>query len=171
MPWQKAGCPDAGAGGGGRGYSLGVSADWALGILKEMAPVWLRGEVLLGAVLEELAWAPILSPRDSPKQENGFPLRPLLVPPRTVPAPCQQLPYSQNMLTRVLVQDCQQHSSVFNQGLGFFDSVGLIPGLGRSSGEGDGNPLPYSYLENPMDGEACWATVHGVTKTRTRLSN
>ena len=37
---------------------------------------------------------------------------------------------------------------------------GLIPGLGRSSGEGNGNPLQYSYLENPMDGEAWWATVH-----------
>ena len=39
-----------------------------------------------------------------------------------------------------------------------------IPGLGRSPGEGDGNPLQYSCLENPMDGEAWWATVHGVTE-------
>ena len=44
--------------------------------------------------------------------------------------------------------------------------LGLIPGLGRSSGEGNGNPLQYSCLENPMDGEACWATVHGVTHTK-----
>ena len=48
---------------------------------------------------------------------------------------------------------------------------GLIPGLGRSPGEGHGNPLQYSCLENPMDGGACWATVHGVTKSRTRLSD
>lgn len=115
----EGGLPDAGPGGGGRGYSLGVSADCALGILKEMAPVWLREQVLLGAVLEELAWAPLLSPRDSPKREDGFPLRPLSVPPRTTSAPCQQLPYPQNMLTRVLVQDCQQHSSIFNLGLAF----------------------------------------------------
>ena len=47
--------------------------------------------------------------------------------------------------------------------------LGLIPGLGRSPGEGNGNPLQYSCLENPMDGGAWWATVHGVAKSRTRL--
>ena len=41
---------------------------------------------------------------------------------------------------------------------------GLIPGSGRSSGEGNGNPFQYSCLENPMDRGAWWATVHGVTK-------
>ena len=46
----------------------------------------------------------------------------------------------------------------------------LIPGSGRSPGEGSGNPLQYSCLENPMDGGAWWATVHGVEKSRTRLS-
>ena len=46
-----------------------------------------------------------------------------------------------------------------------------IPGSGRSPGEGKGNPLQYSCLENPMDGGAWWATVHGVTKSRTRLSD
>ena len=39
-----------------------------------------------------------------------------------------------------------------------------IPGLGRSSGEGNGNPLQYSCWENPMARGAWWATVHGVTK-------
>ena len=48
---------------------------------------------------------------------------------------------------------------------------GLIPGSGRSTGEGNGNPLQDSCLENPMDREAWWATVHGVAKSRTRLSN
>ena len=48
---------------------------------------------------------------------------------------------------------------------------GFIPGLGRSPGEGNGNPLQYSCLENPMDGEAWWATVHGVAKSQTRLSD
>ena len=47
--------------------------------------------------------------------------------------------------------------------------VGLIPGWGRSPGEGNGNPLQYSCLENPMDGGAWQATVHGVTKSWTRL--
>ena len=44
-----------------------------------------------------------------------------------------------------------------------------IPGLGRSPGEGNGNPLQYSCLENPMDRGAWWASVHGVAKSRTRL--
>ena len=44
---------------------------------------------------------------------------------------------------------------------------GSIPGWGRSPGEGNGNPLQYSCLENPMDGGAWWATVHGVAKSRT----
>ena len=44
-------------------------------------------------------------------------------------------------------------------------------GGGRSPGEGNGNPLPYSCLENPMDRGAWWATVHGVTKSWTRLSS
>ena len=46
-----------------------------------------------------------------------------------------------------------------------------IPGSGRSPGEGNGNPLQYSCLENPMDGGAWWATNHGVAKSRTRLSD
>ena len=42
--------------------------------------------------------------------------------------------------------------------------LGLIPGSGRSPGEGNGNPLQYSCLENPMDRGAWQATVHGVTR-------
>ena len=42
--------------------------------------------------------------------------------------------------------------------------VGLIPGSGRSSGEGNGNPLQYSCLGNPMDRETGWAIVYGVAK-------
>ena len=48
---------------------------------------------------------------------------------------------------------------------------GSIPGSGRSPGEGNDDPLQYSCLENPMDGGAWGATVHGVAKSRTRLSN
>ena len=44
-----------------------------------------------------------------------------------------------------------------------------IPGLGRSAGGGYGNTFQYPFLENPMDRGAGWATVHGVTKSRTRL--
>ena len=46
-----------------------------------------------------------------------------------------------------------------------------ILGWGRSSGEGNDNPLQYSCLGNSMDEGAWWATVHGVTKSRTRLSD
>ena len=44
---------------------------------------------------------------------------------------------------------------------------GSMPGSGRPPGEGNGNPLQYSCLENPMDGGAWWATVHGVAESRT----
>ena len=47
--------------------------------------------------------------------------------------------------------------------------VGSIPGLGRSPGEGHGNPLQYSCLKNPMDRGAWRATVHRVTQSQTRL--
>jgi len=46
-----------------------------------------------------------------------------------------------------------------------------IPGLGRSSGEGNGNPLQYSCLENPMDRGAWWTTAHMIAKSRTQLSD
>ena len=49
--------------------------------------------------------------------------------------------------------------SAYNEG-----DLGSIPGLGRSSGEGNDNPLQYSCLENPMDRGAWQAAVHGVTK-------
>ena len=48
---------------------------------------------------------------------------------------------------------------------------GSIPGSGRSPGEGNGNPLQYSCLENSMERGAWWATVYGVAKSQTRLSD
>ena len=47
------------------------------------------------------------------------------------------------------------------------EDVGLIPGLGRSPGEGNGIPLQYFCLGNPMDRGAWWAMVHGVSKSWT----
>ena len=46
-----------------------------------------------------------------------------------------------------------------------------VPGSGRSPGEGNGNPLQYSCLENPLDCGPWWATAHGVTKSWTQMSN
>ena len=48
---------------------------------------------------------------------------------------------------------------------------GSIPGLGRFSGGGNGNPLQHSCLENPRDGRARWSLVHGVEQSWTRLSD
>ena len=59
-----------------------------------------------------------------------------------------------------------------SDGKGFVYNVGdpgSIPGLGRSPGEGFGNPLQYSCLENPMDRGAWWAAVYGVAQSQTRL--
>ena len=47
--------------------------------------------------------------------------------------------------------------------------LGSITGSGRSAGEGNGQPLQYSFLENSMDREAWLATVHGVTKSQTQI--
>ena len=51
------------------------------------------------------------------------------------------------------------------------ETQSLIPELGRSPGEGNGNPLQYSCLENSTDRETSESTVYGVTKSQTRLSN
>ena len=59
--------------------------------------------------------------------------------------------------------------SACNAGAAGDDS--LIPGSGRSPGEGNGNALQYSCLENPMDSRPWWATVHRVAKSWTQLSN
>ena len=49
--------------------------------------------------------------------------------------------------------------------------LGSFPGMGRSSGGGNGYPLQYSCLENPADRRACLASAHGVAKSRTQLNN
>ena len=59
------------------------------------------------------------------------------------------------------------HSSVGTESACNAGDLGSIPGSGRSPGEGNGNPLQYSCLENPMDREAWWAIVHGVAKSGT----
>ena len=55
----------------------------------------------------------------------------------------------------------------------FMDSQQLLTTyyMPPPTGEGNDNPFQYCCLENPVDGEAWWATVYGVTKSRTRLSN
>ena len=59
---------------------------------------------------------------------------------------------------------CSSNSKEFARDAG---DQGLIPGLERFSGEGNTSPLQYSCLENSMDREAWWPTVHGVSKSQT----
>ena len=78
-------------------------------------------------------------------------------------------------LRAVLVQLAMGWTSLVAQNqpanAGDAGDVRSVPGPGRSPRGGNGNPLQYSCLENPMDGRAWRATVHGVTKRRTGLSN
>ena len=62
--------------------------------------------------------------------------------------------------------DLDSRESGFSAG-----DLGSIPGSRRSSGEGNGYPLQYSCLENPMYKGAWWARVHGVAKSQTLLSD
>ena len=62
--------------------------------------------------------------------------------------------------------DSDSKASAYNAG-----NLGSIPGLGRSLGEGNGNPVQYSCLENSLDGGAQQASVHGVAKSQTRLND
>ena len=62
-------------------------------------------------------------------------------------------------------------SSVGKESASSAGDLGSIPGLGRSPGDGNGNPLQYPCLENLMDRGAWWAAVHGVTKSQARLSD
>ena len=67
--------------------------------------------------------------------------------------------------TKGIPGDSDGKESAFKVG-----DLGLIPGLRRSPGEGNGYQLQYSFLENSVDGGAWWATVHRVTKSLTWLS-
>ena len=83
------------------------------------------------------------------------------------------MPFLPKLLTSSIKEIALHHpggseakASACNEG-----DLGSIPGSGRSPGEGTGNPLQYSCLENPTDRGAWWATVHGVTKSWTQLSD
>ena len=73
---------------------------------------------------------------------------------------------SKNAIQHLFCNQPLDKASAYNAG-----DPGLIPELGRSPGEGNSNPLQYSYLENPMDGGAWQATIHGVAKSWTRVSD
>ena len=86
----------------------------------------------------------------------------------TILRQCQAASNQKTLLNRLngFPDGSDSSESVCNAG-----DLGLIPGLGRSPGEGNGYPVQYSYLENCMDRGAWWATVHGVAKSWIRLSN
>ena len=72
-------------------------------------------------------------------------------------------------LRKVVAQNSFPRSSDGKEPACNAGDLGSIPGSGRSAGEGNGNPLQYSCLENPMDKGAWWAMVHGVTRVRHDL--
>ena len=63
----------------------------------------------------------------------------------------------------------ESRSSVGKESACNVGDLSSIPGLGRSLGKGNGNPLQYSCLENPLDRGAWWVMIHGVAKSRTQL--
>ena len=74
------------------------------------------------------------------------------------------------MLQLALVKETDfPHGSVGKESACSAGDLGLIPGLGRSPGERNGNPLQYSCLENLMDGGVWQATIHGVARVRHDL--
>ena len=82
----------------------------------------------------------------------------------SIPVPRTKIPHALGELG--FPGGSEVKASAWNSG-----DLGLIPGSGRSPGKGNGNPLQYSCLENPIEGGAWWATVHGVAKSRTRLND
>ena len=80
-----------------------------------------------------------------------------------------------NYMGRLEVRQCPclgfSCSSVGKESACNAGDPGSIPGLGRSPGEGNGNPFQYPFLENLMDRGAWWTAVHGVAKNRAWLSN
>ena len=90
------------------------------------------------------------------------------------------MPQSASIMT-VLLRDCSAFGQLNLQSINVKHQVKHLPNAQNDSmkinfpiletGEGNGTPLQYSCLENPMDGGAWWAAVHGVVKNRTRLSD
>ena len=95
--------------------------------------------------------------------------------------PCNRHNHTYNRHKSATIQSCSLLT--INNGLGLFwwlsdkESAcqcrrpGFDSWVGRSPGEGNGNPLQHSCLGNPMDRGAWWATVHGVAKSQTQLSD
>ena len=103
---------------------------------------------------------------DSATKKTGFHLAcPFLLSPTGFDGrwlPCYELPYGKAL---GLPWWLRGKETVCNAG-----DAGLIPGLGKSPGEGHDNPLQYSSLENPMDRGDWRATVHGATKSQHDLA-
>ena len=76
---------------------------------------------------------------------------------------------SENKMQNIILINGSPHSSAGKESACNVGDMGSIPRSGRSPGEGHGNPLQYSCLENPMGRGAWQATVHGAAKSQTRL--
>ena len=118
---------------------------WSVAFLKDMGPRWLCGVVHFSTLVIFVLW------------QNAF---------GCSRAPNCHLILSSTYMLSGFPGGSEGKVSACNAG-----DLGSIPGLGRSPREGNSNPLQYSCLENPMDGRAWWATVHGVRKSWTQLSD
>ena len=119
----------------------------------------------------------LLHPWDSPGKSTGVSCHCLLQ--ETFPTQRSNLglPHCRQMLYPLSHQRSPKKatsfpcSSVSKESACSAGDLGSISGLGRSPGEGNGNPLQYTYLENLLDRGVWWAAVQGFEKSQTRLSN
>ena len=109
------------------------------------------------------------TPHDSPDDFKIFPLSLLS---RSFTMVCLEVGFFQLIVFRLCsASGGFPAGSVGKESACSAGDPGLIPGLGRPSEEGNGNPLQYSCLENPVHTGAWWATVHGTVKSWTQLSD
>ena len=131
----------------------------------------------------QLVLSSILSPllKVHPYMMNPYMILTLLKQPRKPPSPlhqtqCLTLAIRTFIAAFFLLHASQfffsaDHSAVSKESACSAGDPGSIPGLGRSPGEGNSNPLQYPCLENLMDRGAWWTAVHGVAKSQARLSD
>ena len=119
------------------------------------------GETRQDHMLSEKRCRALLRARACHPHPSAFPAHPLPAGPRNAKGPIN-LGIPGPSQVALVVKNLTANA-------GDIRDLGSIPRLGRSPGEGHGNPLQYSCLENPMDSGAWWATVHRVAQSRTRL--
>ena len=138
------------------------------GFLSNLLRLWLLFWIILIWALTSYAkWPPTwISPSSCLDSNSQFQAIRSRIPNFWHTCLCLSAPLNGFMLKLGFPGGSDDKESACNMG-----DLGLIPRSGRSPGEGNGNPLRYSCLENPVDREARWATVHEFAKSWTWLSD